>query len=158
MTTEAEEVREPVIERLPKKNRRSPVDLTAKGWFKPLLEEVIEEYEDGGWKVLSTAKARENLKASTFAREDYRRLKLGFGLKIGAPCGCEWLVGFKDGAWEREKKCDNEECSGYPPAQPKPEEKPVMIEKRPLVSCWDCGGNMAWSKKKAQYFCPRCRH
>lgn len=116
--------------RLAKKGERGPVDLTAPNWFEPVLRRVIKEYEESGWKVISTSGARENLKESTFVPDDISRLKLGFGVEIEAPCGCLWRVDFKNGAWEREKRCNDEGCKGYPPPKPKPGGKPVVTEKR----------------------------
>lgn len=92
------------------------IDLTTRPWFEPILKKAVDgyEYREGrrtNWRVVEVKEITERCQESHLPLEDYRSLSLGFGVKLEAPCGCQWQVSL-DGTWMRLMNCPDKDCDG----------------------------------------------
>jgi hypothetical protein len=84
-----------------------------KSWLENLIKEEKSKYQQAGFTVVSIDEIVSRLKNTTFPLDDLGKLKLGFGFRLRAPCGCEWRVTHK-GDWVRDLDCGDAKCDGIP--------------------------------------------
>mgnify|MGYP000439319922 CR=1 FL=1 len=92
---------------------RRTIDLTAKPWYRSVRAEMIRSYLAEGWREVDCRQLDEACRQSRFPLGDISNLRLGFGVKLRAPCGCRWLVDLH-GEWERTESCIDPDCDGSP--------------------------------------------
>lgn len=121
-------------------------------WVKKLLREIAAKYWKAGFEVLDASEIIGMLRETRFPHDTLGRLKLGFGVRLAAPCGCQWEVDL-NGDWSRVLDCGDPGCDGLPHLSGKM--RPLKKERR-RVFCADCGGEMHWVPGMGVYVCPHC--
>jgi len=137
-----------------KEKGRQPqeIDLTVKPYFQRILEKTRKEILAAGWRNVSLDEVIGKCQKSKFPARDLENLKLGFGVAITAPCGCQWQVTL-DGEWKRLWQC-SEECEGQPKDLRREREifwvgediPPVKAIGRKL-NCNDCGKELLFDRR-----------
>jgi hypothetical protein len=151
-----------------KERRKVVVDLTTKEWFERALRRMVKEYENAGWSV-DPSKILNRCRESEFPLEDYRNLRDGFGVKLVAPCGCEWEISL-EGNQTRIVNCPESDCQGLPTGiEPKRDKRKILIGWgiESGMFCRDCGRGLLFDRRieredgkfvevKSDLRCPSC--
>lgn len=139
-----------VVARPKKKAERGESDLTQREYFAPMLERMIDAYEDQGYTV-DPAEIIEACKHSTFAQRDVGALKFGFGVVVDSPnCECRWHID-RGGSITKENSCGDSECKTKPPKRLSVLEK---LKQSEVHICPDCGERMSKDSRTGFLVCP----
>ena len=139
--------------RTEKQAKKEGSDLTVKPWFGLYLRGGLESLRESGWREIDLGEAIDACRQSRFPPLDLSNLRLGFGAKVSAPCGCRWYVD-RRGGWERIKNCGIEDCEGIPPKPVKPKEKvfwvglniPTEVVLGREMICGQCGERLVFDR------------
>ncbi|MBM3209487.1 hypothetical protein FJZ40_04330 [Candidatus Shapirobacteria bacterium] len=110
-----------------KKRESSGVDLTAKPWYGRAKKLMVDGYLRVGWRSVDATEIDDRCAHSRFPPGDYRKLIDGLGVRLTAPCGCEWVVS-GNGTLTRDINCPGEDCSGFPPVPSQAEARPDEVK------------------------------